>query len=391
MTKMSPIPIVTLFFASRLSSRPKIRPEIGVRSLLVTTRVVKSLFAAAIFFSASLASVCLPAPAQASIAAQSQIPSAPALAAGNISGTVLDTNGDVLQGVTVTLINLSGVRVRTVKSGRDGQFAFPSLPPAVYRITVSATGMAPFSSASIALAPGQAIIQPPVRLAVARAITSVTVSGDPRQLSIEQVHIAAQQRVLSVFPNFYSSYDWNAPPMLAKQKFELSFRSVFDPVSFLGVAVVAGAEQYENIFPAYGQGAEGYGKRYGAAMANHVTADLFSKAIYPAIFHQDPRYFYKGNGSFRSRALYAISTAVIARGDNGHWMPNYSNIFGNFTAAALSNLYYPAENRGVSLVFLNALADTGADAGADLVREFILKRFTSHAPKSAAGKPITTP
>ena len=123
-----------------------------------------------------------------------------------------------------------------------------------------------------------------------------------------------QQRVGGVIPNFYSTYDWNAPPMLAKQKFQLSIRSIIDPVSFLAVAGIAGAEQYKNVFPAYGGGIEGYGKRYGAALANHVSGNLLGRAVYPSIFHQDPRYFYKGKGSIRSRALYAISARCDRQG-----------------------------------------------------------------------------
>jgi hypothetical protein len=201
------------------------------------------------------------------------------------------------------------------------------------------------------------------------------------------VQIAVQQRVGGVIPNFYSSYDWNAPPMQAKQKFQLSFRSIFDPVSFLAVAGVAGAEQYKNVFPAYGGGIEGYGKRYGAAFANHVSGTLLGRAVYPSIFHQDPRYFYKGKGSIRSRALYAIAAAVIARGDNGRWKPNYSKVLGNFSAAAISNLYYPASDRGASLVLLNGLAGTGADVVSNLIREFVLKGITSHVPKGENGQP----
>ena len=201
------------------------------------------------------------------------------------------------------------------------------------------------------------------------------------------MRIAVKQRVIGVFPNFYSSYDWTAPPMEARQKLQLGLRSTFDPVSFLAVAGIAGAEQYENIFPAYGSGIEGYGKRYGAALATHVSADLPSRAVYPAIFHQDPRYFYKGNGSIGSRALYAISAAVMTRDDDGRWRPNYSNVLGNFSAGAISNLYYPTSDRGASLVFLNGLADTGGDAAANLVREFLLKRFTSHVPKGARVQP----
>ena len=201
------------------------------------------------------------------------------------------------------------------------------------------------------------------------------------------MHIAVQQRIGGVIPNFYSSYVWNAPPMETKQKFQLSFRSIVDPVSFLIVAGIAGAEQYQNVFPAYGGGIEGYAKRYGAAMANHVSSTLLGRAVYPSIFRQDPRYFYKGKGSIRSRALYAMSAAVIARGDDGRWKPNYSNVLGNFSAAAISNLYYPEADRGASLVVFNGLADTAADAVANLIREFALKGITTHVPKGASGQP----
>ena len=215
----------------------------------------------------------------------------------------------------------------------------------------------------------------------------MTVNGNKEELAEEQVQIAVQQRMSGIIPNFYSSYDWNAPPMEAKQKFQLGIRSVLDPVSFLSVAGIAGAEQYENIFPAYGGGIEGYGKRYGAAFATHVSADMLSRAVYPSIFHQDPRYFYKGKGGIGSRALYAISAAVIARGDDGRWRPNYSSVLGNFSAGAISNLYYPSSDRGASLVFFNGLAGMGGDAVANLIREFVLKRITSHVPKGANGQP----
>jgi carboxypeptidase family protein len=327
------------------------------------------------------------APQRAQATSQSGTNDSQQIGAGDLSGTVLDTNGDVLQGAQVTLTGPSGFGKRTVVSGNDGQFAFTGLPAGVYKITVTGQGMSTFTTPPIALQAGEVRIVPPVTLSVSGGVTSVTVNGNNEELSEEQVRIAVQQRVVGIIPNFYSSYDWNAPPMLAKQKLQLGLRSTFDPVSFLAVAGIAGAEQYENVFPAYGGGIEGYGKRYGAALATHVSADLLSRAVYPAIFHQDPRYFYKGKGSIRSRALYAISAAVMTRDDNGRWRPNYSNVLGNFSAGAISNLYYPASDRGASLVFLNGLADTGGDAVANLVREFVLKGLTSHVPKRANGQP----
>jgi hypothetical protein len=306
---------------------------------------------------------------------------------GSLSGTVLDTNREVLQGARVTLANPSGSAIRTVESGSNGQFAFAGLQPDVYKLTVTAPGMNSFTSMQIRLHAGEFRIVPPVTLSVSGGTTSVTVTENKEELAEEQVQIALQQRIGGVIPNFYSTYDWNAPPMQAKQKFQLSIRSIIDPISFLTVAGIAGAEQYKDVFPAYGGGIEGYGKRYGAAFANHVTGILLGRAVYPSIFHQDPRYFYKGKGSSRSRALYAISAAVIARGDDGRWKPNYSHVLGSFSAAAISNLYYPASDRGASLVLFNGLAGTGADAVSNLIREFVLKRITSHVPKGANGQP----
>jgi Carboxypeptidase regulatory-like domain len=137
--------------------------------------------------------------------------------AGNISGTVLDTRGDVLQGAEVTLTGQSGSDVRTVESGNDGQFAFTSLPPDAYRITVTAPGMNRFTSTQILLHAGEFRLVPAVTLSVSGGSTSVTVTGNKEELSLEQVQIAVQQRVVGLIPNFYSTYDWNAPPMEAKE------------------------------------------------------------------------------------------------------------------------------------------------------------------------------
>jgi hypothetical protein len=306
---------------------------------------------------------------------------------GIISGTVLDTNGDVVPGATVTLSGSSGFQTRSVTSGSDGQFEFSGLPAGVYKLSVARPGMSRFASTEIPLKDGDVRVLPAITLSVSGGVTTVTVNGNKEELAQEQVQIALQQRVAGFIPNFYSSYDWNAPPMEAKQKFHLSLRSIFDPVSFFTVAGIAGAEQYEGIFPAYGSGIGGYGKRYAAAFANHASGNLLGRAIYPSIFRQDPRYFYKGKGSFQSRALYAIATAVMARGDDGRWEPNYSGVLGNFSAAAVSNLYYPSADRGGWLVVLNGLSNTGADAAANLIREFLIKDMTKHVPKGANGKP----
>jgi len=306
----------------------------------------------------------------------------------SLSGTVIDRNGAALEGAQVALTGPPGSPVRTVQCRNNGQFEFTGLTPDIYKLAVIAPGMSTFTSPEIALHAGEFRILPPVSLSVSPVTTTVIVNaGKSEQLSEEQLNIAVQQRVAGIIPNFYSSYDWDAPPMLARHKFQLSIRSIIDPVSFLTVAGHAGAQQYRNVFPEYGSGVEGYGKRYGAAFANHVSATLLGRAVYPSIFHQDPRYFYKGKGTIGSRVLYAISTAVIARGDDGRWQPNYSRVLGHFSAAAISNLYYPPSDRGASLVVFNGLAGIGENAVSNLVREFVLRRFTSHIPKGANGQP----
>ena len=375
--------------------------QLGQCSVLKFARWSEPLLAAALglSFPTFVPSIVLAQQNLASAASDSALPDAPQpqqnreasaseqSGAGTITGTVLDSNRDVVQGARVTLAGSAGSVTRTVDSGSNGQFSFTELPPDVYTITVTAPGMRASVSSQLSLRAGEARIVPPITLSVFGGSTSVTVSGNKEELSKQQVQIAVHQRIGGVIPTFYSTYDWNAPPMLAKQKLQLGIRAVIDPVSFLSVAGIAAAQQYSNAFPSYGSGIEGYGKRYAAALANHATSTMLAHAVYPSIFHQDPRYFYKGKGSFRSRALYAISRAVIARGDDGRWKPNYSSVLGHFSAAAISNLYYPASDRGVSLVLINGLASTGAQAGGNLIREFLLKRITSHIPEGANGQP----
>jgi hypothetical protein len=204
---------------------------------------------------------------------------------------------------------------------------------------------------------------------------------DSRAASVEQVKIAEQQRVLKVFPNFYSSFDWNAPSMLPKQKYRLAARTLIDPVTFLTTGAIAGAEQYQNVFPSFGGGLEGYGKRYGAAYATHASGELLTRAVFPSVFHIDPRYFIMGNGSKKARATHAILTTFVTRGDNGSRRVNFPEILGVFSAAALSNAYFPAQERGINLVLINGFGDIGGDMLDNLVREFVLNRFTTRAKR----------
>jgi hypothetical protein len=227
-------------------------------------------------------------------------------------------------------------------------------------------------------------------LAVATALTEVQVGLSSTEVAQEQVQDEEKQRVLGFVPNFYVTYAPNPAPLTSKQKFALAWKTSVDPVSFALIGVIAGIQQAQDSFSGYGQGAEGYGKRYGASYADFVSGTFIGSAILPSLLKQDPRYFYKGTGTKKSRILYALAFSVACKGDNGKWQPNYSSILGNLAAGGISNLYYPAKDRdGVGLTFESGAIGIGATAGANLIQEFLIRKLTPNAPNSdpSATKP----
>ena len=304
----------------------------------------------------------------------------------SMSGTIRDANGHALAGANVVLTSTNGSQ-RTSVSGSEGEFSLVELAKGTFKLTITAPGMEPFELADIALGACEKHEIPQIFMAVAGTTTEVRVVVTPTELAQEQVKVAEQQRVLGVLPNFYSSYIWDAAPLNPRQKFGLAFHSVTDPVEFLGSAVAAGAEQATNTFSGYGQGAQGYAKRFGAAYADDVLGRMIGSAILPSLLHQDPRYFYKGSGTVRSRIFYAVSRTVITRADDGHAEPNYSRLFGSFAAGGLANLYYPRADRGVGLTIGDGFLNIAGHAADNLIREFVTRRLTPNVPAYARGKP----
>jgi Carboxypeptidase regulatory-like domain len=300
---------------------------------------------------------------------------------GNITGTVVDPKGAPLAGAKVGLAREGKNLAPEILSGDDGQFTFPNVMPGPFQVTISGEGFAP-QTASGVLHSKENYVVPPVALAVATAVTEVRVELSAFEIAQEQLKEQEKQRVLGVIPNFYVSYVPNAAPLTPQQKFNLAWKSTIDPVSFAVTAVIAGVQQSQNDFSGYGQGAQGYAKRYGADYADFAISTFIGGAILPSVLHQDPRYFYKGSGSKKSRALYAIANAVICKGDNGHWQANYSGILGSLAAGGISNLYYPASDRGGTLIIENTLIGIGASAGVNLLQEFVMKKLTPNLPRN---------
>ena len=307
-------------------------------------------------------------------------------ATGSIVGTIIDQSGAVAVGAQVQLTPAGQAQTRQVLSGNNGEFSFADLPPGPFHLRITASGFQTkvFSGS---LHPGEAYIVPEIVLSIASSTTNVRVGVTPEEAAQVEIKEEEQQRVLGFIPNFYVSYVPNAAPLSAKQKFQLAWKSSVDPITFLGVGALAGVEQATDDFKGYGQGAQGYAKRFGAGYGDVFIGTFLDSAILPSLFRQDPRYFYQGTGTTRSRLLHALSNAVIRKGDKGRWQPNYSAIIGSFATSAISYTYYPAADRGGGLLVQNALISIAGGGVAGVFQEFVLRKFTSRAKKQPAAQP----
>jgi len=205
------------------------------------------------------------------------------------------------------------------------------------------------------------------------------VYSSTEQIATQQVELEEHQRVLGFVPNFYVVYDsQSAVPLTTKLKFQMASRVAIDPVSFVGAAALAGIHQGGDDLD-YPLGSKGYGERMGATYADGITDIMFGGAILPSLLHQDPRYFYQGTGTVKSRLRHALANPFICRGDNGKLEPNYSSIGGDLISSSISNIYYPPSNRGAGLVFENLLLSTGEREVSSVVQEFVLRKLTRGA------------
>ncbi|HWR13369.1 MAG TPA: hypothetical protein VN577_00965 [Terriglobales bacterium] len=178
---------------------------------------------------------------------------------------------------------------------------------------------------------------------------------------------AKQKRRFSFIPVASSSSD---APLSTSQKFLLFADNSTNPFQIVAAGAKAGVSQARDKFPAYGQGAEGYGKRFGAALADQTSMEFFGTFVFPSVLRTDPRYFRKETGSASSRTLYSITRVFVTRNDHRRPVPNAALWMGAIAAGGLSNAYYPDEQRGVGLVFSRAGIVIGTRAGFNVVKEF---------------------
>lgn len=297
---------------------------------------------------------------------------------GSLAGVVVDTQDALIPGAKVQVQGDAGT-LRSEITDSVGAFTIRDLPSGTsMHVTVSAPGFGDWTSDTIALTPGQAMDMKTIKLIVAAVLSSVA-AATPEQVAVQQVQYAERQRLFGILPNFYVTYDKRFVPLSPSLKVRLAARTATDAATFLGAGFLAGINQAADVAPHYEQGAIGYAKRFGAVYGGTVTDIAFGSAIYPLIFRQDPRYFYQGTGTKKSRFLHAIAAPFVAKGDNGRWQPNISSVGGDFSSAALTTLYYPKIDRGPTLIVRTAVQITGIRVVNGLLQEFVYRKLTTNS------------
>ena len=338
-----------------------IYPE-GVPALRIPLTLIRPLLTATL--------LCAATPAPGQVQAQQQI-----------SGKLVTATGEPVPGAEVS--------TPTSKTLADPSGLFQiTLAPGEQTLRIVAAGHPTFLYTLTTPTPALLIITLPDPLPASgsfadqvAAQADVTVTASVHDVAEAQIKAEEHQRLIGAIPNFYVTYDHKAAPLSPAQKWELGWRTTIDPVQVAINAGVAGLQQATDAFPGYHQGAEGYFKRFGANNADTAVGTLIGGVALPIVFHQDPRYFYLGQGSIKHRTLYALSTAFRAKGDNGKWQPAYASILGDLSEGAISNLYYPATDRnGPTLTFENGLISIGSDALGNVIQEFVLRHFTPRLP-----------
>jgi hypothetical protein len=322
------------------------------------------------------------------LSAMSQEANAPTAQVASIHGTVTDTEDAAIPAATVTLNGSAAIEQHTLTADAAGWFEFTNLDPSVtYTVTAQAKGFTTWTSAPVALQPGQSLMLDGIKLNIS-AVEITVLALTVEQIAREQVSAEEQQRVLGIIPNFYIVYDRHPVPLTTKLKYELAFKASTDAISILADVALAGMYQAADT-PSFQQGWKGYAQRFGAAYGGSFSNIMIGGAVLPSLLHQDPRYFYRGTGSNRSRTLHALSAPFICVGDNGHRQFNFSSIGGDLISASLSNAYFPPQDRGAGIVLSSTLINTGGRMANAMVQEFILSKFTRKSRPSSQESELT--
>src|SRR3954451_2004713 len=303
----------------------------------------------------------------------------PAIAeeAAFIQGKATDSSGAPIYGALVFVKRADGAGYNTITDDK-GSFRISSLMPGNYSVNISATAFSDWTASHVPASTTPDSEPMLAVLEVAPQVTAVTVGLPADEVAAEQIRHELKQRTLVVIPNFFVSYADQPAPLSPKRKFHLSLRLLVDPTTFAAAGVTAGIQQAKNSYWEWGQGSEGYTKRFAAAYGTAAHNLVITSVLAASVLRQDPRYFYSGRGTVSRRAWYAVASSFRTKGDIGKWQAPGAGLIGTVTSAEIANTYYPGHRTEYSLLGRSLMFHFVGLAAVNLAQEFLLKKVTSH-------------
>jgi hypothetical protein len=208
--------------------------------------------------------------------------------------------------------------------------------------------------------------------------------SDPQNAADEN-----SKRIFWIVPNFRTTPELtNYQPITASAKFRIATEDAFDRGTFALAALFGGYGQLTNADRSLGQGVAGYARYFGTSYGDFMIGDYMTEAIFPAMLHQDPRFFRRGRGSGWSRFFYSAGQVFVTHGDSGHTQFNFSEVLGNSAGVAISMAYYP-DRRDVGDALTSLGTQIGVDMASNILKEFapdIMRKF-SHKHKAPESDP----
>jgi hypothetical protein len=307
-----------------------------------------------------------------------------------IQGKATDPSGEPIFGALVFVEDANGSRFTSVTDDK-GSFRISSLASGNYSVKISASAFSDWTTSNV---PASATLESEPLLAVLQVapnVTAVTVGLAPDEVAAEQISHELKQRTLAVIPNFYVSYEGQPAPLSPKRKFHLAMRLLVDPTTIAVAGMTAGIQQSKNSYWEWGQGAEGYAKRFAATYVTAAHNLVITSVLTASVLHQDPRYFYSGRGTVAQRTWYACESAFRTKGDNGKWQPPYAGLLGSVASSEISNTYYPGYRTQYSLLGRSLMFHFVGLVAVNLAQEFLLKTLTSHKGELQSAANIVLP
>ena len=327
-----------------------------------------------------LFAACILLGSLATPAAGGQAPTQPAAACaatacGAVRGEAVYPDRAPISGAQLILTPATGPAMKATAEA-DGTFLFEQVPAGAFTLTVKA-GDVQTATVSGTVSPAGVTDLDELMLKLAAVHTEVTAITQQQAAELE-VRMEEHQRILHAIPNYLVVYDAEPVPLSTGQKFRLSTRTLIDPVSIGISAAIAGGEQASGSYPGFGPGRRGYARRLGANLGDNTSGMLLTGAVFPALFHQDPRFYFRDSGSTMSRLGYVLKQTVEQKGDNGRWQAAWSNTCGQVSSALISNTYYPHPGHHwgsqTGQFFGLSIASTGIS---NLLQEFVFGRVTT--------------